>query len=63
VLFLFYFLSYVTRLVLEATHSAWRPWFDSAILIYIAPLTVLAIAVSVYRELRHRRPVAPAGQP
>lgn len=60
-LFLFYFLSYVTRLVLEANHSAWRPWFDAAILIYIAPVTVLAVAVSVYREVHHRQRAAPAG--
>ena len=60
-LFLFYFLSYVTRLVLEARHSAWRPWFDWAILIYIAPVTVLAIGVSVYREVHHRHRAEAAG--
>jgi len=58
-LFLFYFLSYVTRLVLEAKQSALRPWFDTGVLFYIAPVTLLAIGVSVYREFRHRSPAAP----
>lgn len=59
-LFLFYFLSYAIRLVLEAKQSALRPWFDTGVLFYIAPVTLLAIGVSVYREFRHRSPAAPA---
>jgi len=59
-LFLFYFLSYAIRLVLEAKQSALRPWFGTGVLFYIAPVTLLAIGVSVYREFRHRSPAAPA---
>jgi cation:H+ antiporter len=55
ILFLVYFAIYATYLVLEEVGDSRLLTFRNAVLGFVAPLTVLTLAVSVTREVRARR--------
>ncbi|MCS6848900.1 MAG: calcium/sodium antiporter [Anaerolineae bacterium] len=61
-LFLLYYAAYTAYLIFDATGNAALPAFRSAMLLFVVPLTVLTIAVTVFQEIRARRrlPATPA---
>lgn len=59
-MFLLYFGVYLTRLILETKQSPLCPAFDTAILFYLAPVTLIAIIVSVIRQFRQEGRTGPA---
>jgi cation:H+ antiporter len=54
-LFLFYFAVYLTYLVLEELKDSHLMTLQNAVLWFVAPLTVVTLAVSVIHEVRTRR--------
>lgn len=55
VIFLLYYVAYTVYLYFTATSHAALPQFQTFMLLFVAPLTVVTIVVSVLRELRARR--------
>jgi cation:H+ antiporter len=56
--FLAYYVAYTVYLTLNATQHALLPQFEQFLLWFVAPLTVLTVAVSLYREFQQRRVAA-----
>lgn len=56
ILFLIYFVIYVAYLVLEELKDVRVFTLRNAVLWFVAPLTIVTLAASVYREYRARRP-------
>lgn len=54
-IFLLYYVAYTAYLILTAGEHALLPQFQSFMLWFVVPLTVLTVAVSVYREYGLRR--------
>jgi cation:H+ antiporter len=52
-LLLVYFALYTAHLVMEARRDAWLQTFDWHVIWFVVPLTVVALVVSVSRELKH----------
>jgi cation:H+ antiporter len=57
-IFVVYYLAYTTYLILTAAEHALLPQFQQFMLLFVVPLTVLTIGVSLYRELSLRRAAA-----
>jgi cation:H+ antiporter len=55
VIFLGYYVAYTVYLILTATEHPNLTQYETFLLLFIAPLTVLTIGVSVAQELRKRR--------
>lgn len=53
-LFLFYYVAYITYLILEAQQHDVLPMFSIAMLWFTIPLTVLTLALIVYRAIREK---------
>lgn len=53
-LFFAYYLAYLTYLILQATRHPALPTFNAALLGFVLPLTVITLAVSVWRTRRAR---------
>ncbi len=51
-IFLFYYFAYTTHLILEATGNDFRHTLSGLMMIFVVPLTVLTIAITVWRS-RH----------
>jgi cation:H+ antiporter len=58
-LFLGYYVAYTLYLLLTATEHAALPYFRGVMLLFIIPLTVITLAVSVARSIRADRSVHP----
>ncbi len=58
VVFVLYYVAYTAYLILTASEHALLPQFQSFMLWFVVPLTVLTVAVSLYREYGLRRAVA-----
>ena len=54
-LFLGYFLAYMAYVVMGATDASYMRSFELGMLGFVIPLTVIAIAFSVYQSFQHRR--------
>jgi len=54
-MFVGYYVAYVAYLILAATQHDALPMFSNMMLLFVIPLTVLTLAVTVLRELRSRR--------
>ncbi len=54
-LFLFYYVLYIVFLFLEAGYSHYLPYFTTALLFFILPLTVLTLIVGVVRHFKQKR--------
>jgi cation:H+ antiporter len=50
-----YFVAYNVYLALGATDAAYTRSFEVAMTVFVIPITVLAIAFSVYQTLQRRR--------
>ncbi len=48
-LFLFFYLTYTTFLILQATDNKWQSTFKTSVLLFILPLSVVALGVSWWR--------------
>lgn len=57
-----YYIAYTIFLLLDAANHPTATQYRDFMLIFIVPLTVLTIAVSVWREVRRRREPAASGQ-
>ncbi len=57
-IFVLYYVAYTAYLILTASEHALLPQFQSFMLWFVVPLTVLTVAVSLYREYGLRRAVA-----
>jgi cation:H+ antiporter len=60
ILFLVYFVLYLSYLVLEELRDTRMLTLENAVLWFVGPLTVLTLAVSVSRELRSRKAAGPS---
>jgi cation:H+ antiporter len=60
IVFLGYYVAYTVFLILTATDHPNLPQYQTFLLVFIAPLTVLTIGVSVAQELRKRRAASAA---
>ena len=58
VVFLSYYVAYTIYLILTATEHPSLPQYQTFLLTFIVPLTLLTIGVSVYQEIRKRREIA-----
>ncbi|BCX05416.1 MAG: sodium:calcium antiporter [Candidatus Roseilinea sp.] len=54
-LFLLYYAAYTAYLILDATGNAALSILSDAMLLFVAPLTVLTLIVTVFQEIRARR--------
>jgi cation:H+ antiporter len=53
-LFLIYFIAYMLYLLLSASYSHILPVYTTTMLIFVLPLTVITLAISLARALRAR---------
>jgi cation:H+ antiporter len=65
VVFLFYYAAYTGYLILAAQHREELPAFSAVMIYYVVPLTLLTLAVTVYREWKgpRTRPKRAPGPP
>ena len=54
-LFFFYYLAYVTHLVLQATGSGWVEPLRDMMLLFVVPLTMVTLVIAVWRYRSSRR--------
>jgi len=54
-MFVGYYVAYLAYLILAATQHDALPMFSNAMLLFVIPLTVLTLAITVLREFRSRR--------
>ncbi len=54
-LFLSYFIAYTTYLILDSTQHQSLQWFNSVVMIFVVPLTVLTLLIITWRGLQARR--------
>ncbi|BCX05417.1 MAG: sodium:calcium antiporter [Candidatus Roseilinea sp.] len=54
-MFVAYYAAYLAYLILAATQHDALPAFSNVMLLFVIPLTVITLAVTVYREFRARR--------
>ncbi len=54
-LFLLYYAAYTAYRILDATNNPALPVFSNVMLLFLVPLTVLTLAVTVFQEIRARR--------
>lgn len=54
-LFLLYYAAYTAYLIFDATGNSALPTFSNVMLLFVIPLTVLTLAVTVFQEIRARR--------
>ncbi|MFC1464469.1 MAG: calcium/sodium antiporter [Candidatus Brachytrichaceae bacterium NZ_4S206] len=54
-LFLLYYAAYTAYLVFDATGNSALPTFSTVMLLFVVPLTVLTLAVTMLQEIRARR--------
>lgn len=59
-MFVGYYVAYLTYLILDATQHDALPLFSNVMLIFVVPLTVLTLAITILREFRGRRQRAAA---
>jgi cation:H+ antiporter len=57
--FLGYYVAYTTYLVLTATEHGAAPLLGDAMLYFVVPLTLVTLAVSLWRHVRARSPAGP----
>ncbi|MCH9610046.1 MAG: hypothetical protein S4CHLAM81_08420 [Chlamydiales bacterium] len=53
-LFIFYYLFYITYIMLQTTNVGLLPLFESAFLFFLLPLTLITLAITLWRHLRNR---------
>jgi cation:H+ antiporter len=58
--FLLYYVAYSAFLILDATDHAALPAFSNIMLLFVVPLTVLTLGVTIFQEMRLRRRQVPA---
>ena len=58
-LFLGYYVAYTVYLVFDATDHDALPAFSNAMMMFVVPLTVITLAVVLWREMRRRRGLKP----
>ncbi len=54
-LFLLYYAAYTAYLIFDATNNPALPVFSNVMLLFLVPLTVLTLAVTVFQEIHARR--------
>jgi cation:H+ antiporter len=54
-IFLLYYVAYTAYLVLSATGNAALPTFNTAMMVFVVPITVLTLVITVVQELRARQ--------
>ncbi len=59
VVFLGYYVAYTIYLILTASEHPNLPQYQTFLLVFIVPLTVLTIGVSLFQEMRRRRAATP----
>ena len=59
VVFLGYYVAYTIYLVLTASEHPNLTEYQTFLLVFIVPLTVLTIGVSLFQEMRRRRAATP----
>jgi cation:H+ antiporter len=59
-LFLGYYATYTTYLVLDSTQHDALPAFSTVMLVFVVPLTILTLLVFVVREIRAGRGLRPS---
>jgi cation:H+ antiporter len=57
--FLAYYVAYTVYLVFDATDHDALPAFSTAMMMFVVPLTVITLAVVLWREMRRRRGLKP----
>lgn len=58
ILFIGYYVAYILYLLLAETHNQALPQFNIAMLLFVIPLTLLGLVVSVIQEIRRRKAAA-----
>jgi cation:H+ antiporter len=53
--FLLFYVAYTAYLILDASEHAALPAFSNVMMLFVVPLTVLTLGVTVVQELRSRR--------
>ncbi|MEM9658595.1 MAG: sodium:calcium antiporter, partial [Planctomycetota bacterium] len=54
-LFLFYYVAYTAYLIMDATGSDHQRTFTAIMTLFVIPLTVLTLAIGVYRHVKEKR--------